>query len=113
MYSVSTWKKHTWDALRSQSLEIPLLPQSSPLVSGFDEETQKLIARALEGKEEALPSHVSEPGCLPGGGGRGSVIASPSLVAGACQEARDAQDTGPQLLFLTPGPCPGIHCSWG
>lgn len=25
----------------------------------------------------------------------------------------DAQGTGPQLLFLTPGPCPGIHCSWG
>lgn len=87
--------------------------QSSLLVFCFDEETQKPISRALEGKEKALRSHVSEPGCLPGGGGRRSVIASPSLMAGACQEARDAQDTGPQLLFLTPGPCPGIHCSWG
>lgn len=37
-------------------------------------------------------------------GEEGGVTPSPSLMAGDCQEASDAGDTGSQLLLLTPGP---------
>lgn len=47
----------------------------------------------------------NQDACQVVGAEEGGVIASPLPLAGDYHEAPDTQDTGPQLLFLTPGPC--------